>query len=180
MVPPQKCRLCPREPPRLSRSSNSTLFTTTPSPLYLACTILCSLATVHTTSRYHHSLNRERARGSFKYIKQNISKTSLRLQWIRPPSPKYRFGAGVPLTPVNGASEHIVHALLPGVAQEGGPAMMYGSTLPQHIRSSSSSWATSALESSVKPGQSMYQQTNVMGSEAAKAPDVPKYSAVKR
>merc|ERR1711871_439550 len=50
--------------------------------------------------------------------------------WIRPPSPKYRFGAGVPLTPVNGASEHIVHALLPGVAQEGGPAMMYGSNSP--------------------------------------------------
>ena len=102
-------------------------------------------------------------------------------EWIRPPSPKYRFGAGVPLTPVNGASEHIVHALLPGVAQEGGPAMMYGSNSPATYQDphpppgQPQHW--SHQSSLANP---MYQQTNVMGSEAAKAPDVPKYSAVKR
>jgi hypothetical protein len=103
-------------------------------------------------------------------------------EWIRPPSPKYRFGAGVPLTPVNGAAQHTVHALLPGVnMKEGETAMMYGSNSPKTYEDprpppgQPQHW--SHQSSLANP---MYQQTNPMGSEAAKAPDVPKYSAVKR
>jgi hypothetical protein len=103
-------------------------------------------------------------------------------QWIRPPSPKYRFGAGIPLTPVNGAAEHMVHALLPGInTKEGGTAMMYGSNSPKTYEDprpppgQPQHW--SHQSSLANP---MYQQMNPMGSEAAKVPDVPKYSAVKR
>ena len=102
-------------------------------------------------------------------------------QWIRPPSPKYRFGAGVPLTPHNGPAESTVHSLLPGVnPKEGSTAgLMYGTNSPKTYEDPHPPPPQPAAwhhQSSL--ANPMYQQTNPLGSDIPKPPVIPKYTGV--
>jgi hypothetical protein len=105
-------------------------------------------------------------------------------KWIQPPDPKHRFGAGVPVAPLNDIRPAVGTAPFPGIAsnEKGRTAHMYGSNHPSKYEdphpppgNHGPAWNH---QSSVENPQ--YQQTNTFVKPIDPSTKVPQFSMPKR